>query len=125
MTSRLKEHIIETAEMFLKCSPVFYFYPHFIKRNLGQMTRCHAPVLSTPGDGRKFSPGTGLLNIAGEKIEGSGISGHLSFWPAVGIGLSISIRRPLLCKKFHKHKNLCLTQERKYDNISPVDEQCL
>ena len=80
MTSGFKEHIIGAVEMFLKCSPVFYFYPHFIKRNLGQITRCHAPVPSTPGDGRKFSPGTGLLNIAGEKIEGSGISGHLSFW---------------------------------------------
>ena len=65
--------------MFLGCSPVFYFYPHFIKRNSGQETGCHAPVLCTPGDGRKFPLGTGLLNIAGEKIEGSGILGHSLF----------------------------------------------
>ena len=62
--------------MLLGCSPVFCFYPHFIKRNLGQETGCHAPVLRTPGDGRKLPPGTGLLNIAGEKIEDSGILGH-------------------------------------------------
>ena len=33
----------------------------------------------TPGDGRKFPLGTGLLNIAGEKIEDSGILGHSLF----------------------------------------------
>ena len=33
-------------------------------------------VIRTPGDGRKLPLGTGLLNIAGEKIEDSGILGH-------------------------------------------------
>lgn len=33
------------------------------------MDGCHAPVpQGMPGDGRKYTQGTGLLNIAGEKI---------------------------------------------------------
>ena len=76
MTSARITHIMITAKMLLGCSPVFYFYPHFIKRNPGQEVGCHAPVPRTPGDGRKLSLGTGLLNIAGEKIEGSGTLGH-------------------------------------------------
>ena len=36
-------------------------------------------MLCTPGDGRKLSPGAGLLNIAGEKIEDSGILGLRAF----------------------------------------------
>jgi len=34
----------------------------------------------TPGDGRKLPQGTGLLNIAGEKIGGSGTLGHSFFY---------------------------------------------
>ncbi len=78
LTRGWNPHIIEPVRMLLRCSPVFCFYPHFIKRNLGQEAGCHAPVLCTPGDGRKFPPGTGLLNIAGEKIEDSGILGYSS-----------------------------------------------
>ena len=75
LTTTLLPHIIIPVRLLLRCSPVFCFYPHFFKRNLGQEARCHAPVLCTPGDGRKLPPGTGLLNIAGEKIEDSGILG--------------------------------------------------
>ena len=41
------------------------------------MDGCHAPVpQGMPGDGSKYTQGTGLLNIAGEKIACSGILGH-------------------------------------------------
>ena len=43
-------------------------------------------MLRTPGDGRSFSLGTGLLNIAGEKIEGSGILGHSLVFGNMGCG---------------------------------------
>ena len=44
------------------------------------MDGCHAPVpQGMPGDGSKYTQGTGLLNIAGEKIGGSGTLGHSFF----------------------------------------------
>lgn len=40
------------------------------------MIGCQAPLpQGMPGEGKKSSQGTCLLNIAGEKIEGSGILG--------------------------------------------------
>ena len=45
------------------------------------MDGCHAPVpQGMPGEGSKYTQGTGLLNIAGEKIGGSGTLGHLFFY---------------------------------------------
>ena len=39
------------------------------------------PRLRVPGEGRCVQQGTGLLNIAGEKIGGSRILGHSFFMP--------------------------------------------
>ena len=71
-------HIIQ-ARMFLKCAPAFYFYPHFTKRNPSRAVYAMPPrPCGVPGDGRGRQQGTGLLNIAGEKIGGSGTLGHAS-----------------------------------------------
>ena len=55
--------------------PVFCFYPHFKKRSPRQAVDVMPPCEGMPGDGGKPLQGTGLLNIAGEKIEDSGILG--------------------------------------------------
>ena len=57
LTTARGTHIIDAVRMLLGCSPVFCFYPHFLKRNLGQEAGCHAPVVYHARGRQKVSAG--------------------------------------------------------------------
>jgi len=58
--------------------PVLYFYPHFTKRSPSQTWTSCPRASACQGTAESELQGTGLLNIAGEKIGCSGILGHLT-----------------------------------------------
>ena len=61
----IMNHVMNAPEVFAS----FLFLPTFLKTEPGTGKNMSCPrAFGMPGDGRRFSPGTGLLNIAGEKI---------------------------------------------------------
>ena len=63
--------------MLLGCSGQCSVFTH-ISKNGARVTSMDVmpPCVCMPGDGGKLLQGTGLLNIAGEKIGHSGTLGH-------------------------------------------------
>ena len=51
------------------------FLPTFYETESESGNGCHAPAKAT-GEGKSLPQGTGLLDIAGEKMEGSGTLGY-------------------------------------------------
>lgn len=57
----------------------FLFLPTFYKTEPASGRRCYASMPCMPGESRSEPQDTGLLYIAGEKIEGSGTLGQSGF----------------------------------------------
>ena len=51
------------------------FLPTFHEMEFASGAGCHAPVLGTPGDGKRGRQNTSLLNIAGEKTDTAALWG--------------------------------------------------